>query len=80
MSSLLHSHKDRKARFIPSHAIRELRAAMALKHLRLDQVAGKARIPYAVASQLLNGKKNDPARVARIRAVIEAAPMPEATV
>jgi predicted transcriptional regulator len=55
--------------------LRQLKAEMVMKELTLVTVAKEADVPYSTTSQLLSGRMNHPLRLARIRAVIERAPL-----
>lgn len=57
--------------------LRKLQSQMALKGLSLAAVAAIAQVPYATASQILNGRLINPPRLAKLRKAINAAPMPE---
>jgi hypothetical protein len=59
----------------PLH-LRKLKADMALKDLTLTQVAKAAGVPLSMASEILNGIRNDPLRLNRLSAEIQRAPMP----
>lgn len=56
--------------------LRKLKAEMELKELDLATVAKRARVPYATASQVLNGRLRDPLRLQKLSTVIERAPTP----
>lgn len=62
--------------FVPLH-LRKLKSKMVLKGLSLQDVAKKASVDYATASQILNGRRVDPDRLQSLTAVIETAEMPE---
>jgi hypothetical protein len=56
--------------------LRKLRAEMELKELSLTTVAKRARLNLSVACDLLNGKRVDEARLAKLRKVITEAHVP----
>lgn len=57
--------------------LRELKAQMVMKELSLSDVIKGTGIPYATASQLLNGRQIDPERLSRLSIRINSAPMPQ---
>lgn len=61
----------------PPLSLRRLKADMVLKHLSLSAVARSAKINPSVASDILNGRRNDPQRLSKLRSVISLAKMPE---
>lgn len=50
---------------------------MEMKELDLLYVSKAAKIPYTSTSELLNGKRVDPVRLAKIAKAIRKAPSPE---
>lgn len=84
MSKVLHTQSVRKSatptRFVPPRPLRELKAMMVLKHLSIDDVARGARMNYLTACRILKGRLVDPDRLVKLRAFIERAHTPEATV
>ena len=57
--------------------VRRAKADMQMKQLSLRQVAKLAGMNYSTVSQVLNGRLNSPARLAKIERVIERCAMPE---
>lgn len=56
---------------------RQLKAQMILKGLSLRTVSQLSGVEYVRCSEILNGRRIDPARLSKIAAKINAAPMPE---
>lgn len=50
---------------------------MAIKALRIGEVAARAGVRLSRASEVLGGKRNDPETLHKLRRVIEAAKMPK---
>lgn len=53
------------------YPFRNVKADMVRKGLDLKTVAAKAKIPYTMASEILNGVRNDADRLRRLSAAIE---------
>jgi hypothetical protein len=64
------------AKVIPSRELREIKAAMAMKHLDLADVARRAGVNYGVASCVLSGRIVRPQHVAKLRAAVASSPTP----
>lgn len=60
----------------PFH-LRQLKAELALKELKLKDVAKKAGLNLSVACDLLNGKRVDEKRLSKLRSVISRASVPQ---
>jgi len=57
--------------------VRRLSGLIREKGLNLRSVARKAGVNYSVASSILNGRRVEPANLAKLERVILAAPMPK---
>ena len=68
------------AQFVPSRALRELRARMHLANISVATVSTRSKVPYSVVSMILGGRRVSPVQLDRIRRVVMAARIPEATV
>lgn len=55
----------------------KLKSQMVLKQLSLIEVSKSSGVSYTVCSQILNGRLNDPERLAAIRRAIRDAKPPE---
>lgn len=71
--------KDLHQDFIPPLHCRKLTADMALKHLSQKKIAAQTGLNKTLVSALLNGRRVNPAELARIRKAVERAPMPRET-
>lgn len=60
----------------PLH-LRRIKADMAIRDVSLTALSKKARINLSVASDLLNGRRIDPARLERLSAALRKFPTPE---
>lgn len=66
----------KRTSFTPPRELRELRAAMALAHISMQDVSRAAKVPYDAVSAILSGIRVSPKQLARIRNVITSAPVP----
>lgn len=64
-------------KLVPPLSIRKLRAQMELKSLTMTSVATRAGIRLSRASEVLNGRRNDPAALRELKRVIREAAMPQ---